>query len=298
MAAPEKNVSSALLVAEQVLVVASASVSFAGCAFIFFTWKSFSGPNYLSRRIVASLGLAGLVTAFGFSMSIVVNGVGQQYERVESLCYLQAFTLQYFYLASYLWTACFAFHLYQIIVKRNEYPEKYLWVYRSIGWGLPGLILAFLVLRQLTGHLGVGPADRRWCWIAVHTEAQDPTAWQREGALQQLLLFYAPIGAVFLFNSAVYTRILRFLAHDPMAGRFKRKVVVYLVIFFLCSIWGVINRLVQFFSATHAPDKFLSVMECICDPLQPLLNALAYGTNKQSLEAYKERFCSSWFYAS
>lgn len=66
VAAPEKN--AALLVAEQVLVVASASVSFAGCAFIFFTWKSFSGPNYLSRRIVASLGLAGLVTAFGFSM--------------------------------------------------------------------------------------------------------------------------------------------------------------------------------------------------------------------------------------
>lgn len=61
---------SALLVAEQVLVVASASVSFAGCAFIFFTWKSFSAPNYLSRRLVASLGLAGLVTAFGFSMYV------------------------------------------------------------------------------------------------------------------------------------------------------------------------------------------------------------------------------------
>lgn len=174
-------------------------------------------------------------------------------------------------------------------------------MYRSIGWALPGLILLYLVLQQLTGHLGVGPADRRWCWIAVHTTstgAQDPNVWQKEGALQQLLLFYAPIGVVFLFNSAVYYRILRFLAHDPMADRFKRKVVVYLVIFFLCSIWGVINRLVQFFSVNHAPDKFLSVMECICDPLQPLLNALAYGTNKQSLEAYKERFCSSWFYAS
>lgn len=63
---------SALRVAEQVLVVASASVSFAGCAFIFFTWKSFSAPNYISRRIVASLGLAGLVTAFGFAMYVCV----------------------------------------------------------------------------------------------------------------------------------------------------------------------------------------------------------------------------------
>lgn len=169
-------------------------------------------------------------------------------------------------------------------------------------------MLLYLVLRQLTGRLGVGPADRRWCWIAVHPTAttregggssdEDPTAWQKEGALQQLLLFYAPIGVVFLFDSAMYYRIVRFLANDPMAGRFKKKVVLYLVIFFLCSIWGVINRLVQYFGATHAPDKFLSVMECICDPLQPLLNALAYGTNKQSLDACKERFCSSWFYAS
>jgi hypothetical protein len=176
-------------------------------------------------------------------------------------------------------------------------------IYRSICWGLPGLVLLYLVLRQLTGHLGVGPADRRWCWIAVHDgegtgSAADPDTWRREGALQQLLLFYVPIGLVFVFNSAIYYRILRFLSNDPMAGRFKKKVVLYLVIFFLCSIWGVINRLVQYFGMTHAPSKFLTAMECICDPLQPLLNALAYGTNKKSLEAYKERFCSSWFYAS
>lgn len=131
----------------------------------------------------------------------------------------------------------------------------------------------------------------------MHSAAA-PAEWQREGARQQLLLFYAPIAVVFVFNSAVYFRILRFLAGDPMAERFKRKVVLYLVIFFLCSVWGVINRLVQFFGASHEPNKFLSVMECVCDPLQPLLNALAYGTNRQSLEAYKERFCSSWFYAS
>lgn len=47
--------------------------------------------------------------------SIVVDGT---YQRHEGVCFFQAFVLQYFYLASYLWTACFAFHLYQIIVKR------------------------------------------------------------------------------------------------------------------------------------------------------------------------------------
>lgn len=181
-------------------------------------------------------------------------------------------------------------------------------MYRCVGWGLPGLVLAYLVLRQLTGHLGVGAADRRWCWIAVHysidneidgnatigstVDDRDPSVWRREGALQQLLLFYLPIAVVFVFNAAVYRQILRFLAMDPMAGRFRNKVVLYLGIFFLCSIWGAVNRVVQLTRASHAPNAFLTLMECVCDPLQPLLNALAYGINKRALDAYRDRLCS------
>lgn len=215
---------------------------------------------------------------------------------------MQALTLQYFYLASYLWTACFAFHLYQIIVKRNEYPEAFLRVYRGIGWGLPGLVLVYLVLRQLTGHLGVGGADRRWCWIAVHSthedSGEDPLVWRREGAIQQLLLFYIPVLCVFIFNVSVYHSILKFLHMDPMTSRFRDKVKLYLGIFFVCSIWGLFNRLVQFFRADHTPSAFLGMMESICDPLQPLLNAVVYGTNKQSIEAYRERFCARWLTTS
>lgn len=128
------------------------------------------------------------------------------------------------------------------------------------------------MLRQLTGHLGVGAAGRQWCWIAVHSSpsagASDPNAWQRHGAWQQWLLFYVPIGVVFVFNAVVYQRILKFLAMDPMAAKFKRKVVLYLLVFFLCSIWGVINRLVQFYRPDHKPNEWLSLLECICDPLQ------------------------------
>jgi hypothetical protein len=166
-------------------------------------------------------------------------------------------------------------------------------MYRGVGWGLPGLVLVYLVLRQLTGHLGVGGTDRRWCWIAVHTTheeaGEDPLVWRREGALQQLVLYYAPVLCVFVFNVGVYHNILKFLFMDPMAPRFREKVKLYL---------GFTNRLVQFFRSNHMPNEFLSVMESIFEPLQPLLNAVAYGTNKQSLEAYKDRFCPSWIYSS
>lgn len=57
-----------LLLVEEVLLILSATVSFAGCALIFATWKRVAAPNYLSRRIITSLGLSGLLTAFGFSL--------------------------------------------------------------------------------------------------------------------------------------------------------------------------------------------------------------------------------------
>ncbi|KAF4039199.1 Slime mold cyclic AMP receptor [Phytophthora infestans] len=287
---------------QEVLLLVASCVSCAGCGLLLATWKRVEAPSYVSRRIVTSLGRAGLVTSIAFAMSLVVNGLGQNYRHHEGLCYAQALTLQYFYLASYFWTACFAFHLYQVIVKRNEYPEEFLWVYRGVGWGLPGVMLVYLVLRQLTGHLGVGGADRRWCWIAVHTTQEDAgddsLVWRREGAMQQLSLFYLPVLCVFVFNVGVYRTILKFLHMDPMASRFREKVKLYVGIFFLCSIWGIIHRLVQFFRTDHSPNEFLGVMESMCDPLQPLLNAVIYGTNKQSLETYKERFCPSWIYYS
>ncbi|CEG43959.1 hypothetical protein L916_05315 [Plasmopara halstedii] len=240
---------------KETLLLVAASVSCVGCGFLLATWKRVEAPNYVSRRIVTSLGIAGLFTAVAFAMSILVDGSSQQNQQHEMLCYVQAMTLQYFYLASYLWTACFAFHLYQIIVRRNEYPEKFSWIYHGIGWGLPGLVLVFLVLRQLTGHLGVGRADRRWCWIAVHTTHEevedDPLVWRSEGAMQQLLLFYTPVICVFIFNVSVYYLILKYLHMDPMASRFREKVKLYLGIYFLCSIWGLLNRLVQIFRADH-----------------------------------------------
>jgi hypothetical protein len=184
---------------------------------------------------------------------------------------------------------------------RNEYPEKLLWLYRTIGWGYPGVVVIFLLLRQLTGHLGIGGADRRWCWISTHESTAHAIVlshWKMEGALHQLLLFYVPLGFVLVFNIIIYGRILRFLRADPMVYRIRLRIYLYLGIFIGCYSWGIINRLIQFFNKPyHVPNKYLTLMECICDPLQPLLSTIVYGFNKRSIEGYKQKFCSRWFYA-
>lgn len=55
---------------QEVLLLAAACVSCAGCGFLLAMWRRVEAPNYVSRRIVTSLGLAGLVTAVAFAMCV------------------------------------------------------------------------------------------------------------------------------------------------------------------------------------------------------------------------------------
>lgn len=60
---------------QEVLLLVAACVSCAGCGFLLATWKSVEAPNYVSRRIVTSIGFAGLVTAVAFAMCVRHNPV-------------------------------------------------------------------------------------------------------------------------------------------------------------------------------------------------------------------------------
>ena len=100
--------------------------------------------------------------------------------------------LQFFYLASYLWTGCFAYHLNQFIVADREQSElskneKY---FHVVSWGIPGAICLSLYLRQLSGSNVMGIVDRPWCWI---TTVSDDRALARTLSSPQDLLSSLPI---------------------------------------------------------------------------------------------------------
>ena len=105
--------------------------------------------------------------------------------------------LQFFYLASYLWTACFAFHLNQLIVKNRGDAERHEMYYHLVSWGAPGLICLYLLVRQQMGSNEMGVADRPWCWI---TTWGDEWAWDNAGVIQQFAFFYVPLLIIFVYN--------------------------------------------------------------------------------------------------
>ena len=68
------------------------------------------------------------------------GGVPANNTRTHTLCEVQGYLLQFFYLASYVWTGCFAWHLYQLIDARNRTPRKLEPLYHAYSWGIPFLV--------------------------------------------------------------------------------------------------------------------------------------------------------------
>jgi len=68
-----------------------------------------------------------------------------------------------------------------------------------------------------------------------------------------------------------------------MKKKIRKRLLLYLVVFFLCSVWGLINRIWQISIAIHRPPAYMTGLEAFFSPLQGFLNALVYGLNNQVL---------------
>jgi hypothetical protein len=135
---------------------------------------------------------------------------------------IQGYLLVFFSLASYVWTACFAFHLYQILGRQSKHPELYEHRYHLLAWGIPAMTVFQLSVEQLSGFALIGESGRPWCWFRSWSHFD----WSEAGFHVQLSLFYVPVLLVFLHNLATYIallyRLVRAVNHVAHVKPYKR----------------------------------------------------------------------------
>jgi hypothetical protein len=204
------------------------------------------------------------------------------------MCEVQAYSLQFFYLASFFWTACFAFHLYQLIWKKNRKPQQWEPLYHVIAWGIPAAIDIYFFVRQYYFNTPLmGPSRRPWCWIA----GQNASDLSKE----QLLFYFIPLSGIFLFNICVYlflaVKVRQVLA--SMELKIRKRLLLYLLVFVLCSVWGFVSRLYNYYHRTTQPNWILVTLDAAFGPLQGFLNSLVYGLNQKLRERYSRCLCGS-----
>nr|ACF17590.1 cAMP receptor TasB [Heterostelium pallidum] len=153
-------------------------------------------------------------------------------------CYLYSIVITYGSLSCWLWTLCLAVSIYLLIVKRYPEPERLERYYFFICWGLP-LISTITMLAKDTVHfLG------NWCWIG------EQYTGYRFG------LFYVPFFIIFGVSAILVGLTCHYtyqVIHKGVSDNkdkhitYQFKLVNYIIVFLVCWIFAVINRILNAF---------------------------------------------------
>lgn len=285
------NTNKALL---QTLLLVGSALSVAGSFFIILSYFLFKDSRKFSRKILLYLSFADMMASAAWMLQYIVpeaaggtgGGVPANNTRTHTLCEVQGYLLQFFYLASYIWTGCFAWHLYQLIDARNRTPRKLETLYHVLSWGIPSLICGYLFFRQRTDLPSMGPTTGRpWCWI--ESARSDSDQWM------QFAFFYGPLLGLFLFNLCIYMWLCRRVRRlmSPLQHKIRRRLLLYLGVFIILTAPGLANRIWQAVDPNHTPNFALLCADSLCGPLQGFGNAVVYGLNKRLRERYHRLCC-------
>lgn len=202
----------------RLLVSISSGISLVAALSMIACFVAFQESRRCGRRLLLCLHVADAGAALAWLLVVALpvprlnagggdmKGMSAQdpSERRLLLCYAQAHLLLFFLLASCLWTACFASHLFQLVGRRRKAPELYESRYHLVAWGLPLLTVVHIASQQLLGFDVVGPSGLPWCWIRSWSGFE----WALSGVYVQMSVFYGPLLAILVHNVATYLALL------------------------------------------------------------------------------------------
>ena len=152
-----------------------------------------------------------------------------------------------------MWTGCFAYHLHSLIANRRKKAHRLEVFYHATSWGLPMLITIVLLVERLSLQSDIiGGADRPWCWLTNHASQHE--SFEME-TIQQFALFYVPAVVVFCYNVMIYVKLAGIVHGTELGTNIRKRVLLYLLVFLMCSVWGLVHRLYQAFTPHHQPLK-------------------------------------------
>lgn len=209
------------LATARTLIDVSSGVSLVAAVAMLLCFLGFQESRRCGRRLLFCLHLADAGAACAWLLVLALPSgtpgdgalVDNDAPSTPPLCYAQAYLLLFFLLASFLWTACFAFHLFQILGRGEKMPELYEGRYHVVAWGVPLLTVLHLGLQQLLGYDVVGESGLPWCWLRTWSDFE----WATSGVYFQVSVFYGPLLLVMLHNLSTYLSLLYKLVRSPLS---------------------------------------------------------------------------------
>lgn len=106
---------------QDILLTVSGIMSFLGAAtIILYTLLVYGHRLLLVRKLLIYISTADIICSAAW---VYAGHMTVQMDDISTGCLVQGYVLQFFFLASFLWTACLARHLYEIFVKQMSMEE-------------------------------------------------------------------------------------------------------------------------------------------------------------------------------
>jgi len=260
-----------------ILISVSGALSAIGCLFIIVSYCLFRVWRHFHLRLILFLTICDLAACI-----TSIFGTKTRREPFPPIaCYSSAALLQLSSLSSFLWTACIAHTLDQVIRKGNDKVERFEKYYHLICWGIP---IGCDIYLWLTHRLG--DADL-WCWILPGQDAY------RFG------MFYIPLSLVIVYNVITYFMVTRKLKkeqklivkvmEDNNDHTIQTSFRWFLLVLLVCWVPAIANR-IQNYLYPNSPIFWLYCLHGFFSPLQGLLNSVIYGFNDELRRNYRRFF--------
>lgn len=252
------------------------SLELIGSLFVIFIIWLFKTYKYFHQRLILALSVAALCG----SISFMLTGVPQ--ER-GTFCEFQAWLITYFVLALLFWVCCITFNILRAL--RGDRAKRLEKWYHFVSWGVPVIFAS----APFSEHV-YGPAGP-WCWVAGDVE---------NSAIWRFATYYIPLFICIIGLFVAYTYI--FVTHRRQVQRWEgvhrmnnaadveqrrllmnhiNSLMAYPFIYLVLSLAPFIHRVYNAFYSD--PSFVLILLHVISIPLTGLINAIAFGVNKETL---------------
>ncbi len=233
------------------------TLSLVMCVFVVVTLFLFPALRSGHNRLVVNLCIA---NGLGSLSQLNVFELLSKQGWAPDLCRGEAIGNQFFFMASFFWTACLAWHIHRTITSENTLARDrlthFIW-FHIISWGCPlASVVVLLVLDQFDSVYEPdkpgGGGQLAWCWV-------------RPGVLPGQVIFYATLLVVMIFNTVMTVlTITHVLRKYPKANRSTTfswcgKVSAYVVVFVVVRFSSLREYQLQqsvflFFSGARPPE--------------------------------------------
>jgi hypothetical protein len=233
-------------------------------------------------------------------MDCVGSLFGRHPSESSPACIIQSWLVQFFSVASFLWTTVIAFVLYRTVVRHRTDSESLEPYFHAYVWGTSLIFAVIPQAFEVYGDAGF------WCWIGDNI-AHNQRNKNVDGHIFRLICFYIPLWLAIVWNAFAFISVLREIrmamhlasytsneADKEQSQQFKtlQRLGFYPLILIGAYLFGTINRLYQF-APGNDPNFPLFALFVTTSSLKGFFNAIAYGFNppvrkciSQSLETH------------